>query len=71
MALKSRIIFATLLVTLLVATTLVVAGRASLYEVEQRFNDAAVTGKTVLWRKIVSNQLNNMEASVTSITIQT
>jgi methyl-accepting chemotaxis protein len=68
MALKTRIILATFLVTLLVAISLIVANRASLQEVEQRFSDAAVTGKKVLWRKIVSIQLNSMEANLTSVT---
>lgn len=68
MALKTRIILVTFLAALLVAISLILASRATLHEAEQRFSDAAVTGKVVLWRKIVSIQLNSMEASIMSVT---
>ncbi len=63
MMLRTRINFVALSVTLLVAITLIAASRISQNQVEQRFQDAAITGKSVLWRKIISSQLDQMQAS--------
>lgn len=67
MTLKARIILVAVSALLLVAAAQIVAGRMSQNEVEQRFSDATITGKTVLWSKIVSSQLDLMESSTSTL----
>jgi methyl-accepting chemotaxis protein len=67
MSLKARITLVAMATTLLVAIALIVAGRMAQSQVEERFAEAAITGKSVLWKKIVSSQLDAMENSTTSL----
>jgi methyl-accepting chemotaxis protein len=60
MLLRTRIPLVAMAVTLLVAVALIVTSRVSQDQVEQRFADATIDGKSLLWKKIVASQLAYM-----------
>lgn len=68
MTLRSRIIVVAALASLLVAVVLLIAGWRSQHHVELRFEEATITGKSVLWRKIIASQLDSMEAGTAGLT---
>ena len=67
MTLKSRIILVAISAFLLVTIAQVVAGRMSQNETQKLFRDATITGKTVLWKKIVASQLDKMEGNTATL----
>lgn len=67
MTLKTRIILVAVSALLLAVIAQIVAGRMSQNEVEQRFSDATITGKSVLWSKIVASQLEQMETNTATL----
>ena len=68
MTLRTRIILVAVSVTLLATISQIVASRLLQGEVEDRFSEATITGKTVLWGKIVSALYDHMQAGTTSLT---
>jgi methyl-accepting chemotaxis protein len=52
----------------LVAVCLIATGWMAQNEVERRFQDATISGKSVLWQKIVSGQLDHMSSGTTALT---
>lgn len=67
MTLRTRITLVAIVVTLLVAISLIVTAHVSQSQVEDRFTAATNDGKSVLWRKIVSSQLDHMVTGTTSL----
>lgn len=67
MNLRAKVTIGASIVTLLVATSLVATSRLSQQHVEDMFEDATITGKSVLWNKIVSGQHEKMAAGISSI----
>ena len=67
MTLKARILLLTLGTILLVVIAQVTASRLSLNEVEDRFEDATISGERLLWRMILTNQMDQMEANATAL----
>ena len=67
MMLRTRINIVAASVTLLVAITLIVTSRISQNEVEQRYRDEAITGKSVLWSKIIAAQTDHMQSATASL----
>jgi methyl-accepting chemotaxis protein len=67
MTLKSRIILVAISALLLVTIAQIVAGRMSQNETQKLFHDATITGKTVLWKKIISSQLDKMEGNTATL----
>lgn len=68
MTLKTRINIAAVISIILVATILLVLGKLSENLVEIRFQEASLTGKSALWKKIISSQYDHMEANTNIIT---
>jgi methyl-accepting chemotaxis protein len=68
MTLRTRIILVAVSVTLLATISLIVASWLLQGEAEERFNNATITGKAVLWGKIISGQLDQMQAGTTGLT---
>ncbi len=68
MTLRTRIILVAVSVTLLATISQIVASRLLQGEAEERFNNATITGKAVLWGKIITGQLDQMQAGTTSLT---
>ncbi len=68
MTLRARITAITTIAILLVVAAQIVASRMLQQEVEERFQDATITGKSVLWQKIVSSQLQQMRSGTKSVT---
>ncbi|HEY7491581.1 MAG TPA: response regulator [Candidatus Tectomicrobia bacterium] len=68
MTLRVRVTLVAISAILLVVVALVVAGRIARKSVEDRFWQAIMTGKEVLWRQIVSSQLDHMLANVPGLT---
>lgn len=54
--------------SMLVALVSVVASWRTQHQVELRFEDATITAKAVLWRKIIASQLDSMEAGTIGLT---
>jgi methyl-accepting chemotaxis protein len=67
MTLKARINIAAVTSILLVAVTLLVFGKLIENSVEARFQEASITGKTALWQKIITSQLDHMGSNTSSI----
>ena len=67
MTLRTKITIAGLSVTFLVAIALLITAQFSEYQAEQRFAKATIAGKDVLWRKIVSSELDSMADATTSL----
>lgn len=66
--LKARIIVVSSIAILLVALCLSFAGEVSRDEVESRFEQTALQGKAILWKKILASQLDHMEAALPALT---
>jgi methyl-accepting chemotaxis protein len=60
MLLRTRIPLVAIAVTLLVAIALIVTSRVSQDQIEQRFANATIDGKSLLWKKIIASQLGYM-----------
>ncbi|MFZ5593131.1 MAG: methyl-accepting chemotaxis protein [Pseudomonadota bacterium] len=67
MTLKTRIILVAVSALLLAVIAQIVAGRMSQNEVEQRFSEVTIAGKSILWSKIVASQLDHMEANTATL----
>jgi len=63
MTFRTRIVLVVFLVMGLLVISQLTASYLSQSQVEKRFNEATITGKTVLWRKIIASQLDQMQAS--------
>lgn len=68
MTLKSRFFFVTATTTLAVALAVIVANNLTLQLHESRFLTAEIDSKRSIWRNIVINELDRMEAQMFSIT---
>lgn len=68
MMLRTRIIIFTSVNVLLITTALLISNFMTQLEAEQRFESAIISSKTLLWNKILSNQMALMESEVGSIT---
>lgn len=67
MTIRMRVSLVAIVATLLVAAFLLVAGRISQGHVEERFEQATITGKTLLWQKIIDGELEQMVTGVSSL----
>ncbi len=67
MTLGTRISFAAAFIILSVVAVIIIDARMSIAEVESRFRDEAITGKSVLWSKIVSSETDQMMANTQSL----
>ena len=52
---------------LLVAAGLIISGSISRGQIEDRFSEATVLGKSALWKKIIGGELDAMENGITSL----
>ena len=68
MTLQRRITLIFMLALVFVSSTLLITGSMTRDVLNERFFDAAVTGKRVLWNKIVASSLDQMEANTTALT---
>src|SRR5919109_4805992 len=68
MTLRARVTLVAISAILLVVVALVAASRVAQKSVEERLWQAIITNKEVLWRQIVSSQLDHMLASVPGLT---
>jgi len=68
MSLRVRIILAVLAVTLLLTVSLIVASSIYVDFANQRFQNAAIAGQSILWRKITASKLDHMESNITALT---
>lgn len=68
MTLRSRIIIVAVAASMLVALVSLLAGWRTQSQIELRFEDATITGKAVLWRKIIASQLDSMETGTAGLT---
>jgi methyl-accepting chemotaxis protein len=60
MTLKTRINLIAVIVTLLVAATLITAGQLSQHETQEQLDHARISGTAILWKKIITSQLDHM-----------
>lgn len=67
MTLGIRISFVAAFTILTVVAVIIIDARMSIAEVEARFRDEAITGKTVLWSKIISSETDKMLANSRSL----
>lgn len=67
MLLRTRINLVAVTATIIVAMALTMIGALALNESDGRFKDATISGKSVLWKKIISSQLDQMEAASRSL----
>ena len=67
MTLKSRILLLSLSTILLVVVAQTIASRLTQNEVEERFEEASISGEALLWRLILTNQMDAMEANSSSL----
>lgn len=67
MTLKARILILSLTSLLLVVIAQTTASRMILSEVEERFEGASISGEFLLWRLILTNQMDSMEANSTAL----
>lgn len=68
MTLRSRITLVASIAIVVVAIVAVSGGLQSQRQAESRFEQATITAKSVLWKKIVDSQLLSMEAGMASVT---
>jgi len=68
MSLSSRLSYVTLGATVLLAASLTTIGRLGVSEVEGRLDANVVTGKAVLWEKVLSGVFSAMESNATTLT---
>lgn len=67
MSLRAKIIIVAMLGILLVASGLIISNAISQGQVESRFAEATVLGKSALWKKIIGSELNAMENGISSL----
>lgn len=67
MTLGTRISFVAAFTILSVVAVIIIDARMSIAEVEARFRDEAITGKTVLWSKIISSETDHMLSNAQSL----
>ena len=67
MTLGTRISLVAAATILTVVAVIIINARMSIAEVEARFRDEAITGKTVLWSKIISSETNHMLSNAQSL----
>lgn len=67
MTIRMRVSLVAIVATLLVTAFLLVAGQISQGHVEKRFEQATITGKTLLWKKIIDSQLDHMVTGTSSL----
>ena len=67
MTLGTRISLVAAATILSVVAVIIIDARMSIAEVESRFRDEAITGKTVLWSKIISSETDHMLANIQSL----
>lgn len=67
MTLGVRISFVAAFTILTVVAVIIIDARMTIAEVEARFRDEAITGKTVLWSKIISSEIDKMLANSRSL----
>ncbi len=67
MTLGTRISLVAAATILSVVAVIIIDARMSIAEVEERFRDEAITGKTVLWSKIISSETDHMLANIQSL----
>lgn len=60
MSLRAKITIGAVIVTLLVSITLIATSLLSQRHIENMFADATITGKSVLWKKIIASQMEKM-----------
>lgn len=68
MTLRSRITVVASIAIVVVAIVAVGGGLKSQQQAESRFEQATINGKSVLWRKIITSQLDSMEVGMPSVT---
>jgi len=67
MLLRTRINFVAVSATVIVALAFTLIGALINGEADGRFREATINGKSVLWQKIISSQLDQMEAASRSL----
>lgn len=67
MMLKTRILLLSLCTILLVVIAQTTASRMTQNEIEERFEEASISGEALLWRLILTNQMDSMEANSTAL----
>ncbi|MDH5444067.1 MAG: methyl-accepting chemotaxis protein [Gammaproteobacteria bacterium] len=67
MTLKARILLLTLTSILLVVAVLVTTSRMTTNEVKGQFEEATISGERLLWRMILTNQMDQMESNATAL----
>lgn len=67
MTLGTRISLVAAATILTVVAVIIIDARMSIAEVEERFRDEAITGKIVLWSKIISSETDHMLANIQSL----
>lgn len=67
MKLGTRVILVVMSATVVIAGTLIVSAQLANEKAEERFVDATITGKTVLWQKIISSELDHMQSNSRSL----
>ncbi|WP_126456527.1 methyl-accepting chemotaxis protein [Sulfuriflexus mobilis] len=60
MSLRAKITIGAIIVTLLVSITQIATSLLSQGHIENMFADATITGKSVLWKKIIASQMEKM-----------
>ncbi len=60
LSLRAKVTIGAVIVTLLVAVTQIATSLMSQSHIENMFSDATITGKSVLWHKIVASQMEKM-----------
>lgn len=68
MTLRTRIIAVAVIASLIVAIFSLAASWRSQKQIENRFEEATISGKAVLWQKIIASELDSMEAGSTGLT---
>lgn len=68
MTLKARVTISAVIALFLVITALLVFGQFNENSIEDRFQEASLTGKAALWKKIIASQFDHMESNTRSIT---
>ena len=68
MLLRTRIVLSVLASTVVMMLVMAVSGKMITDQIEARFEQASLNGKRLLWNKIVSGELDRMEANMSSVT---
>lgn len=67
MTLKTKILVLTLITVLLVVVAMVLTSRLTQGQIEQRFENATVTGESMLWDMILNSQMDLMQTTITTL----